>query len=237
MKSIIVDSRIRDAELGALMLLGFFPITLPRSRFLGEAVASHPDTLIFKYGRELITSADYCDEAAYVFSDIRERHEDIKITFTSDTLGECYPNDTFFNALICGRELFCKSESISRSILALAEREGLRVNPVNQGYPACSVLSLGGSAITSDKGMARAMEKRGIEVTLIREGYITLPPHQYGFIGGASVVLQSKVCFFGDYTKHPDADIIERAIHNAGYTPHSLSTLPLADLGSAIPLE
>lgn len=237
MKSIIVDSRIRDAELRALMLLGFSPIPLPRSRLLGQAVASHPDTLIFKYGRELITSADYCDEAAYVFSDIRERHQDIRITFTADTFGASYPSDTRFNALFCGGELFCRTESISESILRLAKREEIRVNSVNQGYPACSVLSLGNSAITSDKGMARAMENRGISVTLIREGYIDLPPHKYGFIGGASVVLQSKVCFFGDYTKHPDADIIEKAIRNAGYTPHSLSALPLTDLGGAIPIE
>ena len=237
MKSIIVDSRIRDADKRSLMLSGYSPIELPKSRFLGEEVASHPDTLIFKHRNELLTSADYCDEAAYVFSDIREHHPNVKITFTSDILAKEYPSDTRFNALVCGEELFCRTESISPSVLELAERHGLRVNAVKQGYPACSVLSLGNSAITADRGMAKVMEKRGIDVTLIREGFIDLMPHQYGFIGGASLVLKSKVCFFGDYRLHPDADIIDKAIVDAGYTPISLSPFSLVDLGGGLLLE
>jgi len=237
MKSVIVDKRIRDCEKRMLMLSGYPVIELPASKLLGQAVASHPDTLIFKYKNEIISSADYCDEAAYVFSDIRENHKDVKIIFTSDTLSAEYPADTRFNALVCGGELFCRTDSISRAILELAEREKIHVNPVKQGYPACSVLSLGTRAVTADLGMARAMEKRGIDVKLIREGFIALPPYEYGFIGGASAVLQNKVYFFGDYKLHPDADAIEKSVYDAGYTPISLSTLPLVDLGGAVLLE
>lgn len=237
MKSVIVDSRIRVQDRRALELLGYYPLELPPSSMLGEAVCSHPDTLIFNYGKEFITSADYCDGAGYIFSDLRERHSNVNIRFTSDTLGKTYPYDTKFNALFCGGELFARVESISNAILSLAEREGIRVNPVKQGYPACSVLSLGNSAITADKGMAIAMEKRGISVTLISEGGIALPPHKCGFIGGASAVLKSKVYFFGDYRQHSDANLIERAIFDAGYTPISLSELPLVDLGGAIFVE
>ncbi len=237
MKTVLVDSRIGKEVRHALELLGFSPIELPRSVRLGEAVCSHPDTLIFKYRKQIIVSADYCDEAAYVFTELRERHADISIHFAEDTLGAKYPEDTKFNALICAGELFCKKDSISKSILELAEREGLRVNHVRQGYPACSALAIGNSAITSDIGLARAMRARGIDVTLIRVGHISLPPHEYGFIGGASSVFGGKVFFFGDYKLHPDADKIESAILRAGFVPVSLSASPLVDLGGAVFFE
>lgn len=237
MKTVIVDSRIGKNERYALELFGYNPLELPRSKHLGEAVASHPDTLLFRYKNEIIASADYCNEAAFVFTELRERHPSLKISFSAEKLGRCYPQDAKFNALICGGELFCKTDSISKSVLELAKQEGLRVNHVRQGYPACSVLSLGNFAITSDRGMAHALEARGIDVTLIREGHIALAPHEYGFIGGASCVFDDTVCFFGDYRLHPDGNTIDEAVRRAGFIPRSLSSAPLVDLGGAIFLE
>ena len=69
----IVDCRISEKCERALMLRGFTVIKTPPSRGLGVAVASHPDMLTFRCGDELITSAEYCDEAAHIFSDIRRR--------------------------------------------------------------------------------------------------------------------------------------------------------------------
>ena len=99
MKSVIVDERISEKCLRGLMLRGFDPITLPPDPCLGKAVASHPDTVLFKLDGEIFTTADYCDAAAYVFSDIRERAPHIKITFTSDTRSDSYPEDCKMNEI------------------------------------------------------------------------------------------------------------------------------------------
>ena len=237
MTTVIVDFRITDEMREGLIRLGLHPIFLSPDSRLGTAVASHPDTLFFKYGEELVSSLDYSREYPEVFKTIRESHPNINLTLTDDVLGGVYPLDTKFNALVCRGEIFARTESISGEITGLAKRLGLRVNSVKQGYPACSVLSLGRTAILSDRGMARALSERGIDFTLIKEGHISLFPHAYGFIGGASFVYRDKVCFFGDYRRHPDRDLINRAVLGAGLTPVSLSSAPLTDLGGALLLE
>ena len=236
MRIILVDERISYSIERSLYKLGVRPIRLPSDPCLGEAIKSHPDTLMFHHGRNIITTADYCDAAAYIFSDIRELTDDVKISFTADMRGSKYPSDCLMNALVINDKIFCNKSHISNAIINYAENNGLKIIHTNQGYPACTTLAFGNSAITSDRGMAKAMQNEGIKVLLITEGHIALPPHEYGFIGGASVVIGNKVCFYGDISRHPDADAIVGFIKNNGYEPISLSDDPLVDLGGGIVL-
>ncbi len=206
---------------------------LPADPDLGQAVKSHPDTLIFKLEDELITTADYCDRASYIFSDLREIC-DVKISFTSDRRGDKYPFDAAMNGLVVYKSLFINTKSASSFIINRARELGYTVCHTNQGYPACTTLAFGNYAITADRGMAKTLKERGIKVTLISEGHISLPPHNYGFIGGASFVQDNKVYFFGDVTSHPDYETIQLALQNAGYEAISLSDEPLCDFGGAI---
>ena len=234
MKLIIVDNRITEKCERALLLRGFTLLKLPSHKRLSKAICSHPDTLIFRLGNRLITSADYCEDAAWIFSDLREYAPEVKISFTADCLSEKYPGDCLFNALTVKDTLFAKTDSLSPSVKALAEEMGYKICHVKQGYPACSVLAFGNSAITADVGMAEALTKNGIKVSLIRPGFITLPPHEYGFIGGASGVYDDTVYFFGDISQHPDFEIIKNAIEAEGFSWVSLSDEPLADFGGFI---
>ena len=235
MKTVIVDDRISEKCERGLMLRGFTPIRLPKDPSLGEAVSSHPDTVLFKLNDEIFTTADYCDSAAYVFSDLREYAPHIKINFTSDTRGKSYPDDCKMNALRLGNKIFAKLENLSSAIIRAAKNGGFDLINTNQGYPACTVLALDEShSITADKGMAKTLSENGVEVTLIREGYISLPPHEYGFIGGASGVFDGTVYFFGNVAAHPDAEKIDNAIRAIGYRTVSLSDEPLCDLGGMI---
>ena len=236
MKILIVDSRITDKCENALIKEGYTLLKLPSDKSLGEAVSSHPDTVLFYLNGNIITTADYCDCAAYIFSDLREFCPDVKIHFTSDERSEKYPHDCIMNALVVGNHIFCKSDTISRDIIDLANNSGYEICHTNQGYPACSVLAFGNNAITSDRGIAEAMKKLNINVTLIKDGFISLPPHKYGFIGGASGVVGKKVYFFGDVMTHPDGHLITQTVTEAGYTPISLSDEPLADFGGIISL-
>ena len=233
---LIVDNRISEECERSLLKEGHLLIKLPKDPSLSNAICSHPDTLLFYSNGRIITTADYCDAAAYVFSDIRELAPEVKITFTSDIRKNCYPDDCIMNALVAGGCLFCKEDTVSATIKEYATEAGLKIVNTKQGYPACSVLHFGDSAITSDNGLANLMSKNGINVTLIRPGYISLPPYDYGFIGGASGVVGKKVYFFGDISNHPDCEKICDAINSAGYTVVSLSKGDLADLGGIIAL-
>ena len=116
-----------------------------------------------------------------------------------------------------------------------AKAAGLEINNTKQGYPACTTLALSNSsAISADEGMARVLSQNGINVTLINNGDISLPPYEYGFIGGASGVYRDKLYFIGDYKLHRDAEKIENSIKEVNLTPLSLGAFPLLDLGRII---
>ena len=231
----LVDTRITEKMRRSLMLRGFSIIELAPFAPLGEAVRSHPDTLIFRVGDRVVSSAEYAESASYVFTDLRDRVENIKMTFSDDRLGATYPSDCAYNALVMGELVFCKTASISHAVLETAASLGKKIVDVRQGYPACSTLPLGDrAAVTADRGMAKALSSNGIKVYEIEEGFISLAPHEYGFIGGACGVFRDKVYFLGDYTAHPSREILERAMADEGYTPVCLSDEPLMDLGGIL---
>lgn len=234
MKTVIVDERISEAVRRALMIRGFNVLELVRDSALGEAVSSHPDTVLFRCDNQIITTAEYCDEAAFFFSDLREYCPEVKISFSADCRGKEYPRDCIMNALVIGDKIFAKSDTLSDKIKEFAADRGMKICHVKQGYPACSTLALGNTAITADKGMAKALMSEGIDVTLIREGGILLDGCEYGFIGGASGVCGDKVYFIGDVLSHPDGEIICDAVRRAGYKPISLSSESLTDRGGLI---
>lgn len=238
MKSILVDNRISEECERSLLRLGFTVMKLPACKALPKAIESHADTLIFKHQNDLFTYADYCEAASYVFSDLRYFYPKLKIHFTSDVPKDNFPDDCKLNALVMNGRLFARGDSLSDAVLSFAKKSGLSIVNVKQGYPACSVLRLSDThAITADKGLAGALERNGISVSLIQSGEIELFPYEYGFIGGACCVFKDTVYFFGDYTLHPDKEKIEEAARAAGVSLYSLSKHPLVDLGGALFLE
>ncbi len=237
MKIAIVDSRIDCAAERKLSLLGYRVLTLPPFSRLSEAVASHTDMLLCRIGNEYISYADYCEEASYVFSDLSLMLSGTgaRFTFTADEVSPKYPSDVGLNALVMGKTMFCRKESASTTLIDIAERKGIRIIDVKQGYPACTVLKLSNTAaVTADRGMAKILENNGIHVTLIEQGGISLPPHEYGFIGGAAGVHDGKLCFFGDVTTHPDSEKIINAARSEGLDVISLCPGTLRDLGGIL---
>ena len=221
----------------ALTLRGFRVITLPPFSRLSEAVASHTDMLVCRIGNELISYADYCEEASYVFSDLSLllTPGGVRLSFTADEASPEYPRDCGLNALIMGDKLFCREEGASVHLLESARKAGYTVVPTKQGYPACTVLRLNDeSAVTADRGMARTLAEHGVRVTLIENGGIELPPHEYGFIGGAGAVHDGVLYLFGSLDTHPCGNAIRSAAESEGLRIVSLSSAPLRDLGGIL---
>ncbi len=238
MKTVIVDERISEDCETALVWLGFNILKLPSCPRLPEAIRSHPDSLLFKKGNRIFTYSSYAERGLELFSDIREFHRDISLTFVAEEPGEQYPFDAQLNALAMGDRLFARRESISRAVLEYAQRIGMKIIGTRQGYPACTTLALDeGHAVTSDRGMARIMEREGIEVLLMGNGGISLPPYEYGFIGGSSFVYKNTVYFFGNIERHSDGERIVNFATGVGFKVVSLSKEGLCDLGGAVVLE
>ncbi len=239
-KVAITDERISGECKRSLELSGFHLITLPPDKRLSPAVASHTDMLICRLGSELIANAGYFDSEPVPFSDIWElcRKSGITLYFTDDEISPEYPMDCRLNALALDGKLFCKSDTVSSYLKQKAEKIGMSIVHVKQGYPACTVLKLDDThAVTADRGMAAAMRKSGITVTEILQGAISLPPHDYGFIGGCAGVYEGVVYFTGDPRLHPSFPDINRAISDAGLIWRALSGDVLTDVGGILFLD
>jgi hypothetical protein len=90
------------------------------------------------------------------------------------------------------------------------------------------------NAITADPGIYKKLTSLGINTLLIKCGGISLPPYEYGFIGGASGVDGDTVFFLGNLDLHPSANEIKDFIMGLGMRVISLSDEPLSDLGGLI---
>ena len=235
MKIVICDNRINAADERGLMKRGYYVIKLPSFPSLTEAIESHPDSLLFRAGDTLYTTCEYCEEAAFVFSDIREFCPEVKLKFIDVAPGKGFPNDARMNAAVIGKYLVANKKTIAKEILEIGEKSGLTLLNVNQSYPNCSILKLNDeNVITADIGISRALRSVGINVLLIEPGHIFLPPYEYGFIGGAGGVDGKNVFFLGDIMTHPDGRKITEFIENLGMKVHSLSEGALQDLGGIV---
>ncbi len=230
----LIDERVSERIKTRLCLLGFYPISFKKSPRLSEDVGSHPDILAFYDRGRLITSADYLEGAPWIFEDIRKM-SNTSFTLSDDILKEGYPCDSIYNAVRFDNCLFCKSDSISQSVLEYAKSQGLKTVHTRQGYPNCTVLKLDErTAVTADRGMKKILSENGVRVYEISEGHIELPTRRYGFIGGAAGVYGGCVYFLGNADLHPDKDIIKGAISDCGMKYVSLSDEPLFDGGKII---
>ena len=218
MKTVLVDHRLPKGAAEALSRDDFRVVKLPSAGALYPSpIASHADMILFHHGTTVITSEEYRREHPELFEELEGRLPYYRFIYTEDRQSADYPRDAIYNALVIGDRLFCKTDTVAGAILDYAKEAGLTVINTAQGYPSCTVLSLGDRAVTADRGMARVLEKCGIPVYVISDSaFIGLMPYDYGFIGGSAGIHGGTVYFLGDVREHPDSGTILRAIADAG---------------------
>ncbi|MDD6266001.1 MAG: hypothetical protein PUB34_06870 [Clostridia bacterium] len=198
------------------------------SPFLHQSVNTHPDTLFFYYEDKLFTGARY-----------RELMPELsmcpcEIIETSDAVSP-YPGEALLNCFyltVAGKNiLFGNLKHIDKTLASYFDY----AVSVNQGYAHCSSAKISDSAvITSDKGIADAVCSAGANALLIESGYIELPGFDYGFIGGASVLCENELLFFGDVKQHPDYLKMKKFAKDFDVTLRSLSDEKLCDFGGGL---
>ena len=150
--------------------------------------------------------------------------------------GAAYPGDCALNACIAGGRLFHRLDISAKAALDAFPPEA-RVN-IAQGYAkCCTSVADERSIISSDRGIALAARRAGLDVLEISPGYIELEGFGCGFIGGASFKLSRGVmAFTGDMKSHPDWSEIELFLRRREIEPVFLTADTAFDVGSVLPL-
>ena len=234
----VASSRISQPQIKKLSAEGFEVLPCPPSPLLPDALSHHTDMLLTRLGNTLFCYEGYKEENEEFFSTLSKHRPTLKIECLKEPMQKRYPEDCAYNLLAIGRAVFYNPKSISKTLLRRAEEMGYMLYPTKQGYAACTVLKLGEHhAVTADEGMASALEEAGICVLKIQNGGISLPPYEYGFIGGAGGCFLDRAYFYGDITRHPQFARIEAFAREAGFLPIALSDAPLTDLGGILFIE
>lgn len=197
---------------------------------LPAPTAAHPDMQIARLGDKLIVH----EENHALISFLREKN--IPFSAEQAAAGAVYPFDVLLNCFEFSGRFFC-SEYTSQTAYATARSAGLIPVKTKQGYAKCSCLIAGNIIITADSAIARACKANGAEHLLISEGHIGIDEYDYGFIGGASGVIEDNVIFFGNISHHPDGEKIKEAILSQNMNIITAAETELFDYGGIITIE
>lgn len=223
----ILDNSIKNA--------GIQPVYVPDNTFVDPRLSGHADLSALHLGGEKCLLSLHLKGTGF-----SQWLEGIgaEISYLSDPMGKEYPKDAALNCCIVGDSLICNKKTVAQGIAEYFTSKNSRLINVKQGYTRCSVCVVNEKAvITSDRGIAKAVNAAGIDVLLISHGYVNLSGFDYGFFGGAAFKIGTdQIAFTGTLDKHPDKLKIYEFLRKNRVEPVFLTALPIFDIGGAIPI-
>ena len=230
----VVDGRINKEIEDELKLKKIEIIKTCQCVQLYSSIQYHPDIVMTHLGENNIVIApnvyDYYMNklGKYNFNLIKGTVE----------LHKAYPNNIAYNIVFIGRHVIHNFDFTEKNIMKHILSNNYNLINVKQGYTKCSVSVVDhNSIITSDKGIHKEVVKNGIDSLLIRDGDIELFDMNYGFIGGASGLLNKKeIGFYGDINQHIDCEKITSYLKEKNISIINLGKGKLTDYGSIISL-
>ena len=199
MKNIILAKNAPERAVYTLEDMGYNVIPSGCLSGVQKPLAYHPDMQIVKCGNGYICAPE-CYEHY-------KMHICAELVQGESVPGYNYPDDIAYNIAVTGKYAIHNFPYTDPVFLKKSPYNHISVN---QGYSKCSVCVVSEDAvITSDKGIADTIVKAGLDVLVVSTGHVMLEGYDYGFIGGASGLIDSGVlCFCGDIATHPDYDDI-----------------------------
>lgn len=201
--------------------------TLPPDTDIAFPVRSHPDMIMCIIDGHLILSEKYYLLNKPLIDEIASRGG-LTVVPSGARRYSKYPYDVGFNVTLHRDKLICNPKYTAPEILAIAEKNGISVIPVSQGYAGCSCLSSNDFVITSDIGIHGKLVDYGIESLFVSNKGISLPGYDVGLIGGCGGICQSTVYLYGDIKgmelESPLTDYIKKKGYKMSHLPDSSLT-------------
>lgn len=192
---IIIDARFWDI---AKKHLGVKHTIIPSfvCKNISEPVCAHPDMTLTKIDDVFVASPDSFEYYKNFLG--------MKVICGKTELSSHYPYDIAYNVLIYKNFAFAKAEYTDAVVKEELKKRNIKLINVNQGYAKCSTAVCQEGIITADETIYASCRENGINALKITPGHINLTGYDYGFIGGTSGIIDGKLTFFGDISKHPD---------------------------------
>lgn len=200
------------------------------------AISCHPDIFLNHTGENTIVHAPMTDRVLLQ----RLSGHGFKLVRGATELSAAYPGDIAYNVAIVGKLYFHNLKHTDPILRRELEKQGCEPVNIAQGYSKCSISVVNEeSIITADKGIAKAAEKKGLQVLLLEAGQnISLPGLDLGFIGGSSGMLGKDIwAAVGDAGKFVSYHAIADFLEKRKIRILSLSRAQVLDAGSILPLK
>ena len=199
---------------------------------ISEPVKFHADMLAYYAGNGKIFISQ---NEQSLFKELSDRH--INAEYIDEELRAPYPYDVALNCACVGKTLMC-GKTASKKVIAFARENKKEVFEVRQGYTRCSICVVNEkSIITADLSIYKKCSEKGMEVLLIKPGYIELPGYDTGFIGGACAKINKNLLlFFGDLSCHPEQKEIREFCYKRNVEIETLQG-NLTDIGGIVSIK
>lgn len=191
---------------------------------LDKRIGDHPDLSLFVLDSENIILAE---EVCSYYKDKLPGKNLIKGSSTSKK----YPRDSIYN-LLTFEDFYIHNDFTEENIGRSLKERNYKHLFVKQGYSRCSIIPLRESLLTSDYGIYKSLRNK-VNIILLDNDKIELDGFDQGFIGGTCGLVQDKLIFTGDITRHKSFDIIKKACDRENIDI-IYPEIPLVDLGSLI---
>ena len=154
------------------------------------------------------------------------------------SVGMHYPDDCAYNVGIVGKKCFLNKSVCDGRLLEILISEGFEIIDVKQGYTKCSICPIdGNSFITGDRIIAQEGRKLGMDVLLIENKGISLPPYENGFWGGcAGMGDKDTLIVNGDISTLFSGKEIKEFLDRKNIKVQNSKKGEVVDIGSIIPL-
>lgn len=222
---ILVDKRIPEPAFKALRKYGKI-IPFETSGITYSAISGHPDIFFCQTNETLVVAPN-------TPNNIKAQLTKHGIHFLEgrNHIGKAYPFTAQYNAVITEKYLIHNPKYTDPVILSNCGQ--LEAIEVNQAYARCNLVALNGDGfITSDTGIEKTLQKKGLEVLYIDPKGILLPGFEHGFFGGTCGIFQDKVFFTGSLDHFPEGKKARQFL--SGYEIIELYDGPLFDGGSIL---
>lgn len=232
-RCVVVDGRHLDV-VNSLKKMEIEVVMTKRHASLYEAISYHPDIIAHNVGDRQIVLAPDVDEN--FVEEIKKLN--LEVIFGKTVLSRNYPGNIAYNVARLGDYAFHNLKYTDPVLREVLEKKGVKFIHVKQGYTKCNMAIVDNiSFITSDAGIYKTALKEGFDCLLIEQGGIKLNGFDYGFIGGASGLIDKDVfCVAGDLRYHNEYKKIIDFLKYKNKEIIFLSSGEVKDIGSIIPL-